>query len=324
MPAPPCLAVNPSSSLQQTRERHWGSPSPSSFPGLSSSLGEHLPTHGVRLAPTFEANPVNPKSTHPKASQLKLLQISIKTFRKTCTLSKKSVPGIQVSILSFNPPLAGIPPAKSQSEGFKGTWGCTRAPFSLVVGKLLYLSKPLCVPLTGRDNNNTRRLGELSPRCSPQGPGPPTPVSVNGSVTAVITLSSAVSSPGHLGGRTPETEAASSFPEGAWRSPGKGYPGRQEPCVSLGVHRSRWQVTHTSVCPLSSSARPESMCARLFTHRHASCPRPRVPRERRPHGVPAALSPVRLPQPETQDGGGLCSWPPTRVHTARRAQCICI
>lgn len=195
MPAPPCLAVNPSCCLQHTRERGWGSPSPSRFPGLSSSLGEHLPTHGVQLAPTFEANPVNPKSTNPRASQLKLLQISIKTFQKECTLSKKSVPRSQVSILSFNSPLAGIPSAKSQSEGFKGTWGCTRAPFSLVVGKLLYLSKPLCVPLTGR------HLGELSPRCSPQGGGPPTPVSVNGSVTAVITLSSAVPSAGHLGGR---------------------------------------------------------------------------------------------------------------------------
>lgn len=245
MPAPPCLAVNPSCCLQHTRERGWGSPSPSRFPGLSSSLGEHLPTHGVRLAPTFEANPVNPKSTNPRASQLKLLQISIKTFRKECTLSKKSVPRSQVSILSFNSPLAGIPSAKSQSEGFKGTWGCTRAPFSLVVGKLLYLSKPLCVPLTGR------HLGELSPRCSPQGGGPPTPVSVNGSVTAVITLSSAVPSAGHLGGRIPEREAASSFPEGAWRSPGKGYPRRQEPCVS------RWECTdqggksHTPVCPVN-------------------------------------------------------------------------
>lgn len=294
MPEPPCLAVNPSCSLQQTRERGWGSPSPSWFPGLSSSLGEHLPTHGVRLAPTFEANPVHPKSTNPKASQLKLLQISIKTFRKECTLSKKSVPRSQVSTLSFNSPLAGIPSARSQSEGFKGTWGCTRAPFSLVVGKLLYLKASVCSS-DRQDNNNTRHLGELSPRCSPQRGGPPTPVCVHGSVTAVITLSSAVSSAGHLGGRIPEREAASSFPEGAWRGPGKRYRGRQEPCVSLGVHRSRWQVTHTC-----------------------------VPRERRPHGVPAALSPVHLPQPETQDGGGLCSWPPTQVHTARRAQCICI
>ena len=72
----PCLAINLSSFLQQTRQRGWGSP-PLHHQSLGSAtlLGNISQHMGVRLAPTFGANPVNSKSTNPKPSHLKLANL---------------------------------------------------------------------------------------------------------------------------------------------------------------------------------------------------------------------------------------------------------
>lgn len=61
------------------------------------------------------------------------------------------------------------------------------------------------------------------------------------------------------------------------RSSGGGYPRKQEPCGLLGIHGSRWQVTHTAprptasaihlhISPLTSASTPrehENTCAHL-------------------------------------------------------------
>lgn len=120
----------------------------------------------------------------------------------------------------------------------------------------------------------------------------------------------------------PQRGAASSSGERC-REPGRGYPGRQEPCGLLGALRSRWQVTHTSTHSLMhppphqppriliqprehvcislthTHLPPQPTCTpgtwtphrpAVFSQVHRSCPKPW-------HGNHAHRSPIQVGQP---------------------------
>lgn len=123
--------------------------------------------------------------------------------------------------------------------------------------------------------------------------GPPDPEAFGGSPGMTVLVSSLPTRAARQDGRT-TARAPSSSPEREL------YPRRQEPCGLLGVHGSRWRVTHPST-----------------RYTHASRPSPRAPTGALRGAT--ALSQVHLPRQKpragdhTQEvshpGGAACRWP---------------
>ena len=80
--------IHPFGRFRRGREAH--SPPVFTAPLLP---GEHLPVYRGSAGTVTQPNPIHPKGTDPKQSQLKLLQVSIKNFPEECSLFRKLGPG---------------------------------------------------------------------------------------------------------------------------------------------------------------------------------------------------------------------------------------